>query len=91
VPGERVRALVRFECARAREYYASARRLLPPEDARALVPAEIMAGIYRDILRRVERSNFDVFSAPIRVPRVRRAAIATSIWARSLAGFRASA
>ena len=52
-----VRALLAFECARAREYYAEADRLLPREDRRSLVAAEIMGGIYRAILDRIERSG----------------------------------
>jgi 15-cis-phytoene synthase len=84
-----MRQLLAFECARAREYYARARQLLPAEDRRALVAAEIMRGIYRSVLDRIERAGYDVFSEVIRVPRPRRAVIAASIWARSLAGVRA--
>jgi phytoene synthase len=86
-----VRDLMSFECQRAREYYAGARRLLPREDARNLVAAEIMRGIYHSILDRIERSGYDVFTGTVRVPRPRRALIAASIWARSLAGHRAGA
>jgi phytoene synthase len=88
---EQVRQLMSFECQRAREYYARARRLLTREDARSLVAAEIMRGIYGSILDRIERSGYDVFTGTIRVPRPRRAVIAASIWARSLAGLRAGA
>ena len=79
-----VRALLEFECARARESYAKAERLLPREDRRSLVAAEIISGIYRAILDRIERSGYDVFSTTVRVPRPRRAVIAASTWARSL-------
>jgi phytoene synthase len=79
-----VRALLAFECSRAREYYARADALLPKPDRRSLVAAEIMGGIYRGILARVERADYDVFTRTIRVPRPRRALIAASIWARSL-------
>jgi phytoene/squalene synthetase len=50
-----------------------------------------MRGIYRSVLDRIERADYDVFGETIRVPRPRRAAIAASIWARSLAGLRAGA
>ena len=79
-----VRALLAFECSRAREYYVRADALLPKQDRRSLVAAEIMGGIYRGILARIERADYDVFSRTIRVPRPRRAVIAASIWARSL-------
>ena len=86
-PVDRVQRLIAFECERARGYYRNAAALLPRDDAKRLVAAEIMAGIYREILSRVERANYDVFSSIIRVPRPRRAIIAATIWLRSLAGF----
>jgi 15-cis-phytoene synthase len=88
---EGVRRLLAYECQRARAYYRRAHELLPREDSRSLVAAEIMRGIYRSVLDRIERADYDVFGETIRVPRPRRAAIAAAIWARSLAGFRAGA
>ena len=81
-----VKALLAFQCDRAREYYDRAARALPREDRRSLVAAEIMGGIYFGILRRIERSGYDVFSRRIRVPRPQRAVIALRIWARALVG-----
>jgi phytoene synthase len=82
-----VRALLAFECERAHELYRRAAASLPPRDARSLVAAEIMGGIYYAILRRIERSGYDVFTRRIRVPRPQRALIAARIWARTVAGF----
>jgi 15-cis-phytoene synthase len=79
-----VRALLEFECRRAREYYQRAAADLPPADAYSLMAAEIMGGIYFEILQRIERSGYDVFSRRIRVPRPYRAVIALRIWARTL-------
>jgi phytoene synthase len=79
---ERVRALLEYQCDRARTYYRRASAELPPRDARGLVAAEIMGAIYFAILRRIERSGFDVLSRVIRVPRPVRALIAASTWAR---------
>lgn len=76
--------LLRFECERAHGYYRRAAEQLPREDARSLVAAEIMGGIYFEILRRIERSGYDVFSSRIRVPRPRRAVIALRLWLTSL-------
>jgi phytoene synthase len=81
-----VRDLLQFECGRARSYYTRAAADLPRRDARSLVAAEIMGGIYLAILRRIERAGYDVFSRRIRVPRPRRAVIALSIWVRTLLG-----
>jgi phytoene synthase len=79
-----VRALLEFECRRAREYYQRAAADLPPVDAYSLMAAEIMGGIYFEILQRIERSGYDVFSRRIRVPRPARAVIALRVWARTL-------
>ncbi|HEY6361377.1 MAG TPA: presqualene diphosphate synthase HpnD [Vicinamibacterales bacterium] len=81
-----VQALLKFECGRAREYYVRAAVDLPAADAYNLMAAEIMGGIYFEILQRIERAGYDVFSQRIRVPRPYRAAIALRIWARTLLG-----
>lgn len=77
-----VRALLAHECGRAREYYGLAAASLPPEDARNLVAAEIMGAIYYEILQRIERAGYDVFSRRIRVTRPRRALIAARLFAK---------
>ena len=81
-PSAGVRALLAHECHRARSFYAKARAALPPEDARRLVAAEIMGGIYLAILGRIERRDYDVFREVVRVPRPRRALIAATVWGR---------
>jgi phytoene synthase len=77
-----VAALLAFESGRAREYYRRAAGLLPSLDRRALVAAEIMGRIYRETLARIERAGYDVFSARVRVPRARQAALAVATWLR---------
>ena len=77
-----VRALLEFECDRARSFYVKSKSVLPQEDTRRLVAAEIMSGIYFAILQQIERRGYDVFSEVVRVPRPRRALIAASIWAQ---------
>jgi len=79
-----VRGLLAFQAGRARDYYARADAALPPVDARRLVAARIMSAIYRGILRRIERLDYDVFSRVIRVPRPQRALIAAAVWSRSV-------
>jgi phytoene synthase len=79
-----VKDLLRFQAARAREYYARADRALPRRDARRLVAAEIMGAIYRAILQRIEQRDFDVFSSVVRIPRPERALIAAATWGRTL-------
>jgi phytoene synthase len=78
--------LLQFECERAHGFYRRAAEQLPAEDARSLVAAEIMGSIYFEILRRIERNGYDVFSARIRVPRPRRAVIALRLWIKAILG-----
>jgi len=75
-----VRALMAFECGRARAFYDRARAALPEEDRRRLVAAEIMRAVYFATLRRIERQGYDVFSARVRVARPRQALIAIRQW-----------
>jgi phytoene synthase len=75
-----VRTLLTFECHRAKEFYRKAEQALPPEDRRRLVAAEIMRAVYFETLCRIESRGYDVFSAPIRVPRVFQAMIAVRQW-----------
>ena len=84
VQSPRVKALLQQQAARARDYYARAARGLPSSDRRRLVAAEIMGAIYRALLGRIERADFDVFSRVVRIPRPRRAAIAAATWARTV-------
>ena len=78
-----VKALHRHQARRARDYYRRADEALPRADARRLVAAQIMGAIYRGILDRIERRDYDVFSAVVRIPRPRRALIAAGTWART--------
>jgi phytoene synthase len=81
-----VKALLREQGQRARQYYARAARNLPRSDARRLVAAEIMGAIYRGILTRIEAADYDVFSRVVTIPRPRRALIAAATWARTAIG-----
>jgi phytoene synthase len=77
---EPVRRLIEFECRRARDFYQRARAVLPPEDRKRLVAAEIMRSVYFETLQRIERSGHDVFKARARVPRPQQALIALRQW-----------
>jgi phytoene synthase len=83
IVSEPMRALLSFECRRAREFYQRAVDALPEEDRSRLVAAEIMRAVYFETLTRIERSGprgYDVFSARVRVARPRQAAIALRQW-----------
>jgi phytoene synthase len=76
------RELMRFELARARQFYDAARAALPSADRRSMLPAEIMRAIYVRLLGQIERRAFDVYSRPIRLSDTRRLALALGCWAR---------
>ena len=78
--------LMRYECARARQYYDAARRImesLPPDDRRALTVAEIMRGVYARILERIEDSGYRVFGPRVGLAPTYRLAIAAGVWFRA--------
>ena len=53
--------LARSIAAKAREHYRLARELLPAEDRRAMVAAELMGSVYWQLLRKLESKQFNVF------------------------------
>lgn len=70
---ERFLALMRFQAERARVFYSRAADLLPTEDRRSMVAAEIMASVYRALLRRIEADGFQVFDKEYRLNRLQKA------------------
>ena len=80
---EPVRKLIAHQCQRARHFFTAAAQAMPPAEVRKLVAAEIMGGIYFEILQRIERRGYDVFTERVRVPKFARARIALQIWAMS--------
>lgn len=61
--------LMQFECDRARYYFNLACQLLPPEDRRSMVAAEIMAAIYWRLLGRIQKRCYNVFGKRVRLSR----------------------
>jgi phytoene synthase len=57
---ERFTALMQFQAQRAHGLFDQALALLPPADRRAQKPGLMMAAIYRDLLREIERDGFAV-------------------------------
>lgn len=77
-----VRAALERHAQRAREYFARATASLPERDARRFLAAEIMHGVYFELLQRIERADYDVFSRLVRVERPAQAIIAARTWWR---------
>lgn len=62
--------LMEFEAARAGEFFAKASALLPGEDRRSMVAAEIMASVYGALLRRMKSDRFRVFEKEYRLSKI---------------------
>lgn len=71
---EPFRRLMEFEAARAEEFFAQAARLLPREDRRSMVAAEIMRSVYQALLRRMKADGFRVFEKEYRLSRLEKSA-----------------
>jgi 15-cis-phytoene synthase len=78
---ERFVKLMQHQAARARQFYAAAAGAYPTVDARSLIAAEIMGGIYRALLDEIEARRFAVFRERVTVPARRKVAIALRCWA----------
>ncbi len=64
---EKMRQLFRFQHHRARHYFAKAHRLIVASDRPKLVAAEIMREVYEGLLNEIERRDFDVMRAPVKL------------------------
>ena len=62
--------LMEFQAARAEGFFAQAAALLPREDRRAMVAAEIMASVYRALLKRMKADRFRVFEKDYRLSKI---------------------
>ena len=73
-------ALMDFEATRAESFYKDAEAIMPERDREALVPALIMAEIYRAVLVRMRRGGFDVFRVRYSLSRLRKISILLRYW-----------
>jgi phytoene synthase len=62
--------LMEFQARRAEEFFARAATLLPREDRRSMVAAEIMASVYHALLRRMKTDRFRVFDKEYRLSKI---------------------
>jgi phytoene synthase len=85
---ENVRGLLAFQVERARRFYRKADAALPRHDERRLVAARIMGAIYFELLRSIERAEYDVFRERVRVGRPRQAVIAARTWLKVMVPFK---
>jgi phytoene synthase len=78
---ERFVRLMEHQAARARRFYALAAEAYPVVDARSLIAAQIMGGIYRALLDEIVARRFAVFGDRITLSAGRKVAIALRCWA----------
>jgi len=69
------RVLLSEIATRAENYYQSARELLPLIDAESRPALWVLVTIYHQLLKRIEKANYDVFSQRASVPTVQKLAI----------------
>ena len=75
--------LMKFEHSRAGYYYQAAAATLPEQDRASLFAAEIMKGIYGELLDSIAAVQFDVYRNRISIPKSRKMKIAIEIWSRT--------
>jgi phytoene synthase len=71
--------LLSFEAERARRYYDESLPLVELVHKRSQASLRALIEIYRRLLTRIERSNFDVLRQRIRVPTWRKIGILISV------------
>ena len=78
---DRFTALMKFQAQRAQGLYDEALALLPDADRRAQKPGLMMASIYRELLREIERDNFQVLHQRVSLTPVRKLWLAWKVQA----------
>lgn len=72
---------------RAKGFYRTAARMLPPEDRRFMIAAELMGTVYWRLLRELERRNFNVFGqSPVRLGKLNKLGLIFRTWYRFARG-----
>jgi phytoene synthase len=69
------RALLKSIADRAESYYQSAQQLLPLIDAESRPALWVLVSIYHQLLKRIEKADYDVFSERASVPTAQKLAI----------------
>ena len=80
IVSEPFRALMQFEAARAKEFYAQAQALFPLVHKAGRPTLAIMLKIYRGILDSIERSDYDVHTRRARVSTPKKLGIVAQAW-----------
>jgi phytoene synthase len=76
--------LMQFQADRSHDFFAKAAALLPREDRKSMVAAEIMHSIYHALLRKIEGDGFRVFERDYRLNKLEKAGRITGQLIRAL-------
>ncbi len=77
------RSLASSLAERATGFYRNAHQTLPTQDRRSMVAAELMGAVYWNLLRKIERANFNVLTpSPIKLPKRDKVLLALRTWLR---------
>jgi phytoene synthase len=80
---EKFHALAARVATRAKHFYSLAQKTLPSEDRRSMVAAELMGSVYWQLLQKLERQRFNVFSErTIRINRPQKLLLILRSWLR---------
>ncbi|HEY5043410.1 MAG TPA: presqualene diphosphate synthase HpnD [Verrucomicrobiae bacterium] len=78
---ERYLALAASVASRAKNFYQRAQKTLPSEDRKSMVAAELMGSVYWQLLKKLEREQFNVFGAqPLKLSRPHKLALIFQSW-----------
>jgi phytoene synthase len=72
--------MMRFQTARAREYFHKARTFLRPDERQTIITAEIMDAIYYRLLEKIELNDFNIYRKKIRVSAAHKLIITLKHW-----------
>jgi len=82
---ERFIDLMKFQAERAHAYFQKATEILPAEDRRSMIAAELMREVYFKLLTRIEKDGFRVFKKRYRLSRPEKLWIISRHFATNLA------
>jgi len=74
--------LMKFQCDRARSYYKKADNFLMKSEKGNMIPPRIMEHIYFRLLKKIEKSDYNVFAGKIRISNFKKILIAYGVFVK---------
>jgi len=76
--------LMKFEIQRAKSFYDKAHEILKKSDFKIMLPALIMDSTYFNILKKIDRLNYDIYSNEIRLSKFRKIFISFQVYLNTI-------